>query len=96
MGACDFYAVGKGKTPREAFDEAHDHAQWESGHGGYTGTIAEKHDFVMIPLPEGVKPYDYAEKLISEGDSRVDDKWGPAGCVPLGEGKWLFFGYASS
>ena len=25
-----------------------------------------------------------------------DDKWGPAVCVPLGEGKYLFIGWASS
>jgi len=48
MGACDFYQYGKGKTLREAFDRAVTDAQWEHGHGGYTGTIAEKHSAVEI------------------------------------------------
>ena len=26
----------------------------------------------------------------------VDDKWGPAGCIDLGGGKFVFFGWASS
>jgi hypothetical protein len=42
MGACDFYEVAQGKTAREAFQRAVEDAQYESGHGGYTGTIAEK------------------------------------------------------
>ena len=96
MGACDFYHEASGKTVTEAFTNAREEAYWDHGHSGYTGTIAEKNNFVMIKLPEGEKPYDYANKLIGDGDPRVDDKWGPAGCIELGEGRYLFFGWASS
>ena len=46
-------------------------------------------------------PSQYANLLIDEGDERVDDKWGPAGCIELprvgdGEKTFLFFGWASS
>lgn len=96
MGAQTFATVAKGKTAQKAFDHARDEAAWEHGHGGYTGTIAEKSNFVMIPAVEGEKPMDTAERLIDEGDPRVDDKWGPAGCIDCGDGKYLFFGWASS
>jgi hypothetical protein len=49
MGACDFEAYGTGKTVGEAFGSAVNEAQWEHGHGGYSGTIAEKHGFSLIP-----------------------------------------------
>lgn len=96
MGASEFFTRAKGKTAKEAFRAAVEEAQYESGHGGYTGTIAEKHEFRLIAVPEGVKPGDFAERLLSEDDKRVSDKWGPAGCVQLGVGEWLFFGLASS
>ncbi len=97
MGAQVFSTTAKGKTAKEAFQAAREHAQWESGHGGYSGTIAEKHEFVLIPLPEGKKPSAYADELIQAGDPRIDDKWGPAGCIELKKGEeYLFFGWASS
>lgn len=54
MGGTTFEVVGKGRTVREAFDQAHEAALWEHGHGGYSGTIAEKGEWVEFPLPEGV------------------------------------------
>jgi hypothetical protein len=102
MGAYDFYHSERGKSAREAFDTAHKQACWEYGHGGYTGTIAEKGSFVMIPLPEGKDAMSHAQELIDSGDHRVDDKWGPAGCIEIpnsekeGTKNYLFFGWASS
>lgn len=96
MGACDFICRARGKTAQEAFDAAVRDAEWEHGHGGYTGTIAEKDEFVMIPLPKDVDPIDYASDLITKCDPRICDKWGPAGCFDLGNGEFLFFGLASS
>ncbi len=96
MGADTFWNRANGATAKEAFAAAVAEAKYESGHGGYSGTIAEKRSFVMITVPEGTDPSDYANKLIEEADPRVDDKWGPAGCISLGEGKYLFFGWASS
>jgi hypothetical protein len=98
MGACTFSKIGTGKSAREAFEAAVREAQYESGHGGYSGTIAEKHHFVM--MSKDALSLDAAKALgkraIDEGDGRIDDKWGPAGCVPLVDGRFYFFGWASS
>lgn len=95
MGACDFYCSAKGSNAQEAFRNAVEDARYQYGHGGYTGSIAEKNSFVMINLPEGEKAGEYAQQLIDDGDPRVDDKWGPAGCIKLTEDRYLFFGWAS-
>jgi hypothetical protein len=96
MGAQTFEQVGVGKTSKLAFKNARDEALHDYGHAGYTGSLAEKTDFVLIPLPAGKEPRIYAEELIDAGDERIDDKWGPAGCIALGDDKYLFFGWASS
>lgn len=97
MGASEFLTVGRGATAREAFLEARANALYQSGHGGYSGTIAEKSGFVEIALPIGKSAEAHAEDLMQENDRRIDDKWGPAGCIKLPEkDKWLFFGWASS
>lgn len=96
MGAETFYTKGKGATAQQAFNAAVEAAQYAHGHAGYSGTLAEKHEFVAIEVPVGVAPGDYAEKLVEEGDERIDDKWGPAGAIKLSDDEWLFFGWASS
>jgi hypothetical protein len=95
MGARNFMIQVKGRTPKEAFHTAVEDNRYEFGHGGYTGTIAEKDTFTMIPLPEGQDPVRFAEGLIDSEDKRVSDKWGPAGCIKVSEGTFLFFGVAS-
>lgn len=96
MGACEFFTTEKAPDARKAFSAARERAQYDHGHSGYTGTIAEKHEFVLFSVPEGQDPIAYANDLLDRNDSRVSDKWGPAGCVKLEEGKYLFFGWASS
>jgi hypothetical protein len=103
MGATTFMDVAKGKDAREAFSAAVADARHWNGHGGYTGSIAEKDAFVMIPFAfagdaDGLlsAAEAFAGKLIGDGDPRIDDKWGPAGCIALGDGSYLFFGWASS
>ena len=102
MGADVFFTTADGKTANEAFKTARDEAAYESGHGGYTGTIAEKDDFVMCSketFPSYKEASDFASNLIDNGDERVDDKWGPAGCVKFlsnDKTSYLFFGWASS
>lgn len=102
MGGCDFEVEVTGKTAQEAFDSARKEAQWDHGHSGYTGTIAEKGDFVMFTLPEGENPYKYIERVFEEDDEIPErlqqvagDKWGPAACFQLAPDRWLFFGIAS-
>jgi len=85
MGAEVFMEYGSGKTPQEAFDDLVSQAQHDMGHGGYTGTIAEKGEFVMIEPPSNWKgdAQSYADHLLDIGDRRISDKWGPAGCILL-------------
>ena len=102
MGACTFAVVEKGKSAQDAFDRATADARYEYGHGGYTGTIAEKDEFVMIKPDQDATTWNegeffaYAYMLIEADDPRIDDKWGPAGCINMGRGEYLFFGWASS
>lgn len=54
-GGVDFSTTATGKTVDAAFRQAVEEAQYESGHGGYTGTIAEKGDYTLFNPPQGVK-----------------------------------------
>ncbi len=87
-------------TAKEAFAWARQDAEYWHGHGGYTGTIAEKPSFVQrndnrpVPL-KFVK--DWARK---DGDD--NEKWGDAYMVEVSESEndskiigWLFYGWAS-
>lgn len=101
MGADTFGVTWRGKTPQLAFEAATADARYTHGHGGYSGTLAEKCEFVEIPVPAGEDPTRFAQRLIDEEDDRVDDKWGPAGCVLVEESAekgnlYYFFGWASS
>ena len=99
MGGTDFYMVGEGATIDKAFRNAVEEANYQTGHGGYSGTISEKHEFTLIPDSEWKgkhNPVAYARKLVDDNDVRIVDKWGPAGAIKLEEGRWLFFGTASS
>lgn len=95
MGAESFRQKAEGATAAIAFRDAVRTAQYECGYGGYTGTIAEKDSFLVIDVPAGQDPRVFAESLMREDDERIQDKWGPAGCVALGPNEWLFFGWAS-
>lgn len=107
MGASSFIVEASGKTVNAAFARATEQARYERGHGGYTGTIAEKNAFTLITIPASYtpareqdrtderRPAAYADHLINEDDDRVCNKWGPAGAIDLGGEKWLFFGWAS-
>ena len=48
MGATTFDTYGVGKTLRQAFDSQVQEAAYMYGHGGYTGTIAEKDSVVDL------------------------------------------------
>ncbi|MFD5451248.1 hypothetical protein [Streptomyces sp. NPDC127100] len=85
MGAYDFSTYQEGTGVENAFRAAVEDAQYEHGHGGYTGTIAEKDEFTVItqtPMPLN-EAEEYAAKLISADDPRISDKWGPAGAIPV-------------
>lgn len=103
MGASEFCVYGSGRGAKSAFRAAVKEAQYDYGHAGYTGSIAEKSEFVMMS-PEVLteeKAQALAEFFMEESDKRIDDKWGPCGCIEIKVGpdepkKFLFFGWASS
>lgn len=96
MGAEVFEVYARGANAAEAFQQAVEEACHAYGHAGYTGTIAEKDSYVLIDLPEGMNPREFASQLIEEEDDRIDNKWGPAGCITIAPGQYYFFGWASS
>ncbi len=102
MGAAGFFDFHPGDDVEVAFREAVKSAQYEFGHAGYTGTIAEKESYLLF---EREFSYDtamhLAETMLSgAGDPRVADKWGPAGAFRVVSGEYgpgfLFFGFASA
>ena len=95
VGAQPFYETYPGDSPEEAFNNARAEALAEFGDEGYSGTIAEKESFVLIPMPVGGDAENYARMLVRTGDARIADKWGPAGCLEAKKGLYLFFGLAS-
>jgi hypothetical protein len=99
MSAEVFTQFAEAVDPDKAFAAAVEAAQFDYGHGGYTGSIAEKDSFVVIestPMAYG-DAEDLADNLIRVDDERIDDKWGPAGAIAVSDPQgWLFFGWASS
>ena len=86
--------------PNEAFNSAVEQAQYDHGHAGYTGTIAEKDSF-EIKSRTPLSPAD----LKAEIDATIadNDKWGPAFALPMADKQdktkiagWVFYGLASS
>ena len=84
MGANNFETEEQGQTVNEAFLRARDHATYMYGHGGYTGTIAEKSEWLVIDLPEGVSIdeairfiycVEYNEKAVPEAHRRWARRW---------------------
>lgn len=103
MGASVFDQIAFGKDAKEAFAHGHEQACYEHGHGGYSGSLAEKAEVVVIeerPMPLA-EARAMAAGLVQQGDPRIDDKWGPAGAIRLEDvdgspgQRWLFFGWAS-
>lgn len=61
MGACDFFTIAKGETAAAAFHAARNTAVGEAmsedeTYEGYSGTIAEKPSFTLIPNTLAISP----------------------------------------
>lgn len=105
MGAAEFTVVQRAKTAQEAFSEAQREARHLHGHGGYTGTIAEKHGFKLAGMAPTVadalaKAAKFHEAAYDRGGKATHcDKWGDCGCIEVpekGELKaFVFFGVAA-
>lgn len=96
MGADIFIIKSQGDSAQKAFDTAVREYRYACGHGGYSGTIAEKHSYTEIELPAGADAVKEANRMLNQDDDRISSKWGPAGCFKLPDNRYLFFGLASS
>lgn len=108
MGAEYFYNTiihssnGIKMTPTEASRKLIEEAEYYSGHGGYTGTIAEKSagdfDDITDKLPnniDGWADYDFEKWADQMVDEYEISKWGSYLFFEY-EDHYHFFGYASS
>lgn len=99
MGATTFIETGKGSSADHVFVRLVDAAKDEFGRGGYTGTIAEKKAFEVLDRDKLYDTVDAAieraNELIQQEDPSIEDKWGPAGCLRVKDGHYVFFGWAS-
>lgn len=95
MGSCDFQNTAKGTSAAAAFASVVSRARRANGDDGYTGTIAEKGDFVMYTVPPGQSVQAFIDACMADDHHPCQNKWGPAACVQKGPDEWIFFGYAS-
>lgn len=112
MGATNFRTTVEieNGSIADTFHKAVEQARHEYGHGGYTGTIAEKHGYKLIKTlydatdDELNKIEKAAFDAIEKDGCLIDDddlpatKWGPAAAIVyMRNGKKLvrFFGWAS-
>lgn len=66
-----------------------DHVAWMEGHGGYTGSFAEKGEVIKI---DGEWDKDDAYNHCVD----YNDKWGPSYAYLLLDGRWYVGGWCSS
>ena len=78
MGASEFFNVAEGKTADAAFKKLVAQAQWEHGHGGYSGTIAEKRSFVEFARPKGMRRDKVIEAVRALGGYALPDALRPS------------------
>ncbi|MBU1534038.1 hypothetical protein KKF84_01895 [Myxococcota bacterium] len=83
MGARFFTTEATGTSPKQAYQNAVMDAIIEHGTEPYSGTIKETESFIITntePDPE---------------HPDIQDKWGPCACTCIGNGHYLFWGWAS-
>jgi hypothetical protein len=86
MGSADFTHYQAGTSAIEALREAADQARYERGHDGYTGSIGEKGECVVLPggVRTAAEARELAQQHIDQGmTSQYCDKWGPCGAIPV-------------
>lgn len=66
MGASSFIDISVGETMGKAFLAAVEQAQYDYGHAGYTGTIAEKGEYTVFTVPPGITSWLELEKVIDK------------------------------
>jgi len=68
MGSAEFYCESIGKNAQEAFNRAIEDARHEYGHRGYTGTVAEKHDFRRAIFPKKPTKKNFGDQVYELSD----------------------------
>lgn len=84
MGAWWFEDIAHGKTAGDAFVAAVEEARWENGHGGYTGTIAEKNGLLEFDLPARVTAAKVVAALREAMTPGEMEWWASQGGTPVG------------
>jgi hypothetical protein len=84
MGAESFYNRKSARTAGEAFDSLQRQALEECGNRGYTGTIAEKCGFEMVPLLADETLNACVERCWEDAKHFVHDSCNPAACIDCG------------
>jgi hypothetical protein len=69
MGAQHFTTQSQGHDVEEAFLTARSWAQYMHGHGGYTGTIAEKDQYTLFEVPADTGVEEFAEMILAASNS---------------------------
>lgn len=89
MGSTTFNQISRITDPQEAFRISRQEAAHEFGAGGYSGSLAEKHSFVIVnhkPLPLALAQ-DLAAQISTDPEhpdyNKISDKWGPAGAMAV-------------
>jgi hypothetical protein len=95
MNLQPFIQLVAGESPSRAFDIGTHEARLAFGTNGFTGTLADKGDFVIIRCPKHCEPKAYAESLIDLADERIAEMWSPAGMIQQGPGAWWCFGFSA-
>jgi len=90
-----FIVLITGQSPERAFDTGTHAARLAFGNGKFTGSLADKGDFVIIRCPKHYEPRAYAEFLIDSKDPRISEMWSPAGLILQGPGAWWAFGFSA-
>ena len=97
MGGQDFMFAAEGTELMTVFRKAREQASFEHGHGGYTGTIAEKHGVRLRRSTLFLTREDAAQ--FAKTDIEQNDKFGDAFAVAYGaNGKtegFILYGIAS-
>lgn len=97
MGAQQFVCIGEGATVAKAFQDARTNAIHEHGHGGYSGSIAEKNSYRLIQCEQDDNAVrEMVGACLDDEEHFCQDKCGPAGAIRLSKSRWAFFGWASS
>jgi len=80
MGSQGVVQTISGKTAKEAYRKAFDQARYESGSGGYSGTIAESDGFFTEAARCGHEAKARADQALQDGTVQ---KWGSSLVIPI-------------